>query len=69
MENSYSSLPRIFEFSILSENPSFGYSRRHNHWTSSGSFLDGYGIEVAILSIADAENTSYVVLSREAERL
>ena len=32
------SVPRICEFSILSENQSFGsYSRRHNHWTSSGS--------------------------------
>ena len=30
--------------------------------------LDGYGIEVAIPSIATPENTSYVVISREKER-
>ena len=39
MENSYSSVSRTFEFSILPENPSFGvsFSRRHHHWTNSGS--------------------------------
>ena len=31
-------VPRIFEFSILSESPSFGsFSRRHNQWISFGS--------------------------------
>ena len=30
--------------------------------------LDGYGIEVAIQSISNPENTSYVVITREAER-
>ena len=38
MEINYSSVSRIFGFSILSENPSIvSYSRRHHHWTSSGS--------------------------------
>ena len=31
--------------------------------------MDGYGIEVANPSIADSVNTSYVVISRETERL
>ena len=30
--------------------------------------LDGYGIEVAIQSISNPENTSHVVITREAER-
>ena len=29
--------------------------------------LDGYGMEVAIQSISNPENTSYVVITREAE--
>ena len=32
-------------------------------------FLDGHGIEVAIQSISNPENTYYVVITREAERL
>ena len=51
----------ILEFSILSENPSLGsYSRRHKHWTSFGSSY----CENSLLS-----NTSYVVKSRETERI
>ena len=38
MVNNYSFVPRIFDFSRLSESPSFGsYSWRHNHWTNLGS--------------------------------
>ena len=38
MENNYSFVWRIPEFSILSESPSFGsYSWRHHFWTSIGS--------------------------------
>ena len=32
------------------------------------TILDGYGIEVAISSVAHPMNTSYVVISRETER-
>ena len=38
MVNTYTLVPRTFDFSIPSESPSFGsYSWRHNHWTGFGS--------------------------------
>ena len=74
MGNSSSSVSRVSEFSILSENQNIvDYSQRHHHWTSFGSsrckkILDRDGKEVAIQSIANPEYTTYVVISREEER-
>ena len=65
MGNNYSSVPRMFEFSILSEN---GQPLDYFLEVHIVTILDGYGIEVAIQSIANPENPSYVVITREAER-
>ena len=70
MERNYSFVPRMFEFSktiALAAIP---------EGTTNGPVLevyfvkkiDRYGIEVAIPSVANPMNTSYVVISREEER-
>ena len=73
MEKIYSSLPRMYEFSSLSENHSIGsYSRRYNIGPVIEvhvlKFLDEYGLEVAIPSICKPGDTTYVVISRKTKR-
>ena len=73
MGNNHSSMPRIHTFTIFSEIPRLDAIPDR---TTIGpvwevqvvKILDGYGIEVAIPSIANPANTSYVVISRETKR-
>ena len=73
MGNSNFFVPKIFDFSILPKTQALAAILEG---TMIGlvlevhvvKILDGYGIEVAIPLIANPTYTSYVVISREAER-
>ena len=73
MENNYSSVPRIFEFSIRKPKKALAAIPAG---TTIGpvlevhvvEILDGCGIEVSIQSISNPENTSHVVIASQAER-